>query len=171
MFFDSAQGLFRVVALGVPVYITLVLLLRVCGKRTLSKMNAFDLVVTVAIGSTLGSVLTSNTIPMAEGIAALALLAGLQFTIAWLSVRFHMVQSLVKSEPRLLYYEGRFIESSLRDERVTPEEVRAAVRMQGLVSMEQVRAVVLETSGEFSVTHQGAADESALADLTRRKAA
>ncbi len=65
--FDGWVGIFRVAAAGTVAYLTLVLLLRISGKRTLSKMNAFDLVVTVALGSTLATVLLSSSVALAEG--------------------------------------------------------------------------------------------------------
>jgi uncharacterized membrane protein YcaP (DUF421 family) len=81
MFFDSWMGLLRVVVVGTLAYVILVLLLRVTGKRTLSKMNAFDLVVTVALGSTLATVLLSKDVALAEGVVAFALLVLLQYAI------------------------------------------------------------------------------------------
>ena len=68
MFFDSWAGLLRVLVVGTLAYAALVLLLRVTGKRTLSKMNAFDLIVTVALGSTLATVLLSKDVALAEGV-------------------------------------------------------------------------------------------------------
>src|SRR5690606_23219959 len=78
VFFDSWSGLVRVLVVGTLAYAGLVLLLRITGKRTLSKMNAFDLVVTVALGSTLATVLLSKDVALAEGLLALALLSFLQ---------------------------------------------------------------------------------------------
>ena len=101
MFFDGWTGLLRVLVVGTLAYAALVLLLRATGKRALSKMNAFDLVVTVALGSTLATVLLSKDVALAEGVLAFALLL-LQFAITWLSVRSEGVQGLVKAEPRLL---------------------------------------------------------------------
>ena len=82
------------------------LLLRVSGKRTLTKMNAFDLVVTVALGSTLATVLLTKSVAQAEGLTAFVLLIFLQFVLTWLSVRSRAVSRLVKSEPTLLVYQG-----------------------------------------------------------------
>ena len=82
------------------------LLLRVSGKRTLTKMNAFDLVVTVALGSTLATVLLTKSVALAEGLTAFVLLIFLQFVLIWLSVRSRAVSRLVKSEPTLLAYQG-----------------------------------------------------------------
>ena len=87
MVFDGWVGLFRVVVVGTVAYLTLVLLLRISGKRTLSKMNAFDLVVTVALGSTLATVLLSSSVALVEGLLAFALLIFLQFAVTWLSVK------------------------------------------------------------------------------------
>ena len=72
---------------GTLAYAALILLLRASGNRTLSKMNAFDFVVTVALGSTLATMLLSADVALAEGVVALALLIGLQFVITWLSAR------------------------------------------------------------------------------------
>ena len=77
----------RTAVVGVPAYAALVLLLRLSGKRTLSKFNAFDFVVTVALGSTLASVLISNSVALAQGVTAFVVLLGLQFAFTWLWVR------------------------------------------------------------------------------------
>jgi uncharacterized membrane protein YcaP (DUF421 family) len=151
MFFDTWADLGRVLLTGVLGYIGLVLLLRVSGKRTLSKMNAFDFIVTVAIGSALANMILNSSVAYLEGILAFAVLIGLQFVIAWLSVRSEVVTRLVKSEPTLLVYQGRFLRDAMRRERVIEAEIYAALRDQGMASIEQVEAVVLETQGELSV--------------------
>lgn len=151
MFFDTWTGLLRVVAVGVPAYAALVLLLRISGKRTLSKMNAFDFVVTVALGSTLATVLLSKGVALAEGIVAFALLIFLQYVITWLSIRSPLVRRLVKADPTLLLHKGEPVEEALKATRVTREEVNAAVRMSGIDSLHKVDAVVLETDGSFTV--------------------
>ena len=151
MFFDSWQGLGRVLLVGTLAYVALVALLRVSGKRTLTKMNAFDLVVTVALGSTLATIVLSKDVALLEGIAAFALLIVLQFAVSWLSVRSQRVRQLVKSDPTLLFYRGQMLEAALRTQRVTEEEVRAAIRAQGKSQLAEVEAVILETDGSFSV--------------------
>lgn len=151
MFFASWSGLLRVLVVGVLAYATLVLLLRVSGKRTLTKMNAFDLVVTVALGSTLATVLLSKDVKLLEGILAFAVLIGMQYLVAWGSVRSRKLRRLVKSEPVLVYSRGRFLDDTLRRERLTREEVRASIREKGLPALDDVEAVVLETAGELSI--------------------
>ncbi len=151
MFFDHWVSLLRVLIVGALAYAALVLMLRVSGKRTLSKMNAFDLIVTVALGSTLASLLLSKTVALAEGILALALLIGLQFVVAWFSVRSKTFSHLVKATPRLLFFNGQFMETEMKDERVTKDEVLAAIRAGSIAELDSVGAVVLETDGSFTV--------------------
>ena len=156
MFFDGWGPLMRTLVVGALAYVALVVLLRVSGKRTLSKMNAFDLVVTVALGSTLASVLTSRDIALAQGIVAFALLIGLQLVITWSSVRAPWVGGLVKAEPRLLARHGVLLRDAMRRERVTEDEVRAAVRGAGIDGLEEIDAVILETDGSVSVVRSSA---------------
>lgn len=151
MFFDGWSDLLRILVVGLCAYAGLVLILRVTGKRTLSKMNAFDFVVTVALGSTLASAVLSSDVSVSEALVAFALLCGLQFVITFLSVRCRRVQQLVKSEPALLAWHGALLPDALRRERVTEDELLAAVRASGKASLSAAHAVVLETDGSFSV--------------------
>jgi len=169
MLFDSWTGLGRVVLVGALAYVALVLLLRISGKRTLTKLNAFDLVVTVALGSTLATVLLSKTVALAEGALALGLLILLQYAIAWLSVRSPGFQAMIKAEPTLLLCRGRFLAVAMRAERITRDEILAAVRASGAADVGKVAAVVLETDGSLSVIADapGAAEWGAL-DTVRR---
>jgi uncharacterized membrane protein YcaP (DUF421 family) len=136
---------------GVIAYAGVVALLRLAGKRTLAKWNAFDLVVTVALGSSLATVLLSGRTSLAQGLVGFALLVGLQRLVAWLAVRHPGFRRWIKAEPRLLLRDGRFLHAALREERVTEAEVRAAVRASGYGRLEDVGAVVLETDGTVSV--------------------
>lgn len=151
MFFDGWTPIVRIVITGLAAYAALVLLLRISGKRTLTKMNAFDFVVTVALGSTLASLLLSRELPLAEGLTAFALLLLVQFVITWLSVRSKTISDLVKSTPRLLFHRGQFFEEAMKQERINKEEILQAVRSRGFLSLERVGAVVLETDGSISV--------------------
>ncbi len=158
IFFDGWDSLLRTVVIGVLAYVALVVCLRVSGKRTLSKMNAFDLVVTVALGSTLATILLSKDVTLAQGMLAIVLLIGMQFAVTWSSVRVRWVRRLVTGEPALLVHRGELLPSALRKARVTEDEVRAAVRAAGLPALEEAASVVLETDGSFSVVRAGAGE-------------
>lgn len=170
MLFQSWTDLWRIAVVGLITYPCLIAVLRLSGKRTLAKMNAFDLVVTVAIGSTLATILLSGDVALTEGLVALALLVLLQLSVTWLSIRSRTVRRLLKSEPSMLLRDGVMLHDAMRAQRVTDGEIRQAVRSQGIGDLSDVAAVVLETDGSFSVVPSAQAGSlSALPDAGRRR--
>lgn len=151
MLIGPLANLVRTFTIGVFAYVSLVIVLRISGKRTLSKLNAFDLVVTVALGSCLATVLLSKDTSWLQGVTAFSVLVGMQYLVAWLSLRSRWISRIVKSSPKLVYYRGEMLEGALRDERLTVEEVFAAMRNNGVSSVSSVSAVVLESDGSLSV--------------------
>jgi uncharacterized membrane protein YcaP (DUF421 family) len=151
MFFDSWDGLLRVAVVGTLAYLSLVVILRVTGKRTLSKLNAFDFVITVAFGSVLATILLSKSVALAEGVLALLLLALLQYVVAWFNVRSERFRRFTKSEPRLVMHDGEFLRDAMADERLTEDEIVAALRASGIARPRAGASVVLETNGDLSV--------------------
>lgn len=151
MFEITLDSFTRIVTVGFLAYAGLVLFLRVSGKRTLTKMNAFDLVVTVALGSTLATILLDSSISLLEGLTAFALLILLQYVITLLSVHSRWFNNIIKSEPRLLFLNGQFLRSAMKKERIKEIEILQAIRNSGSGSTEKVTAVVLETDGSLSV--------------------
>lgn len=167
MWFDSWSDIARTLLVGGAAYIALMLVLRLSGKRTLSQLNAFDFVVTVALGSTLATVLLSSEVSWTEGVVALALLAGLQFAIAWVTTRWQPLRKLITSSPQVLLRDGVIDAAALRAARLTEAEVRQAVRSSGVGDLADVAVVVLETNGSISVISESQrGDGSALRDLT-----
>lgn len=108
MFFDDLHGLLRVAIISPLAYAGMVLVLRSAGKRSLAKLNAFDLVVTVALGSTLATVLLSKDVALGEGVLAFAALASLQWLVSRISVASAWFRTLVRAEPRLLFENGKY---------------------------------------------------------------
>ncbi len=154
------------VFLGTIAYVAIVFMLRISGKRTLSKWNSFDFVVTIAFGSILASILLSTKDSFGTGILGFALLVLFQYIITWVSSRSSWVQKLVKAEPALLLYKGQFQDDVMKRERVANGEVLAALRANGVSAIEDADAVVLETDGSFSViTNLGHGTASALKDV------
>ncbi|WP_073975848.1 DUF421 domain-containing protein [Erythrobacter donghaensis] len=167
MFFDSLYDLLRVVLITALAYAALVLVLRLAGKRSLAKLNAFDLVVTVALGSTLATVLLSKDVSLLEGALAFIMLALLQWIVARLSVASPLFRDLVRSQPRLLFEDGQFRRSAMRQERVTEDEILAVIRSAGVTRVEDVAAVVLETDGTLSVIKGAGQGLTVLAGVRR----
>lgn len=152
IFFDGWDNILRTLIVGALAYVALVLFLRISGKRTLAKLNAFDLVVTVALGSTLSAVLLQSSIALAEGVTALALLIFMQYIVAFLSVRSEGFAKMVRSEPTLLARDGAFCTIQMRQARVTQDEVMSAVREGGGQAVADVRTMILESDGTISVS-------------------
>ncbi len=166
MWFDNWSDIVRVVLVGAAAYGSLMLVLRFSGKRTLAKLNAFDFVVTVALGSTLATILLNSSVSWSEGVTALLALAVFQFLVAGASAWIPGARSLVTGSPTLLVRSGATIPSAMRDQRVTDADVRQAVRQAGLGDLGRVAAVVLETDGSLSVITADAAGSGwALEDL------
>lgn len=151
MIFQGWDGVVRTVVVGVMAYGCLVLFLRISGKRTLAKLNAFDLVVTVALGSTLSSILLQQSVGLARGATALGLLILMQYLVTFLSVRSRRFARFVRSEPALLARDGRFCRDSMLRQRITEEEVTSAIRSNGAQGVEATKAVILESDGSISV--------------------
>lgn len=151
MFFDNWNELWNILLKGIIIYPSVILLLRLTGKRTPSTFNIFDWIITVAFGTLVGSFLITKDISLAEGFLALGLLNLLQFLVTWLSVRSKTFAKLVKSQPVLLFYKGEFYPKALRKTRIAEVEVLQVARQNGIGSLALVEAVVLETNGGLSI--------------------
>ncbi|MEC9325985.1 MAG: YetF domain-containing protein [Actinomycetota bacterium] len=167
MWFDDWSDIVRVLVVGTAAYVGLVAVLRVSGKRTLAKLNAFDLVVTVAFGSTLATILLSSDVSYAEGVTALVLLAVLQFVAAMISSRLRLGRAVITARPTLLLRDGAVLDDVLLEQRISADEIRQVVRASGAGSLAAVAAVVLETDGTLSViSADRLGDGSALGGLS-----
>lgn len=149
--FNIPSPFLSTIVLGTIAYIAIIAMLQISGKRTLSKWNSFDFVITIAFGSILASILVSTNNTFGVGLLAFGLLVIFQYFLTWLSVRSDWVQKLIKAEPALLLYQGQMQKDVLKRERVAEGEVLAALRSSGIGAIEDADAVVLETDGSFSV--------------------
>ncbi|HKQ09110.1 MAG TPA: YetF domain-containing protein [Blastocatellia bacterium] len=168
MFFQGWAAIGRVFVLGVLAYLAVVLFLRLSGKRTLSLMDPFDFVITTALGSVLAQTILTKEVTLLDGLAAFAVLIGLQFIVTWCAVHNHTVRRLIKPQPKLLFYRGEFLKEVMNHEHVHEVEILAAARGYGLSSLDEVEAVVLEANSHFSVISRAdSAQLSTLANVSR----
>lgn len=151
IFFDSWDGVLRIAITTLIAYLLIVAILRVSGKRTLAKMNAYDFIVTIALGSTLSSVMLNKDIPLAEGLTGIILLIILQFIFTYFSARSNRFRKLISNQPTLLYYENNFIEDAMRQQRVTTSELHKSAREAGHSDLSKIKAIILEPTGDMSV--------------------
>ncbi len=147
----GAAGLAVISALGI--YLTMMALTRIAGLRSFSKISSFDFAVTVAIGSVVASTIVSSDPPLARAAIALAALYGIQITVGWLRVRSDLVRRAVDNTPLLLMDGERVLHENLRKVKLTEADLRSKLREANVLRPEQVRAVVMETTGDVSVLH------------------
>lgn len=151
IFFNSWESIARVIITILFAYPGIILILRISGKRSLSKLNIFDFIITIALGSIFGSVVILKDITIVDGILTFSCLLGLQFLISRSSLHWDVIEHLIKSKPTLLYYENAFLEADMQSARVTKNEIMSSIRQSGIACMRDVYAVVLENNGELSV--------------------
>ena len=151
MFFDNWEGIVRAFIITILGYSALIIAIRISGKRTLAKMNAFDFIVTIALGSCLAAISLNKNIALAEGVVVLSTLIGLQFLITFASVRFKQVKLFVSGQPVMLVYKGNMLSEIMKKERITIDEIFVAARSKGIVNLDQIEVVILETTGDLNV--------------------
>ncbi len=135
----------------VGVYSAIVLLTRLNGLRSFSKMSGFDFAMTVAIGSLFATTIATGTPPMLQGITALATIFACQRVVAFLRSRDEDLRNLIDNSPVLLMDGPTILHENLSRVRVTQKDLYGKLREANVVNLKQVRAVVLESTGDISV--------------------
>ncbi|MEL7211661.1 MAG: YetF domain-containing protein [Pseudomonadota bacterium] len=130
----------------------IIVLVRINGLRSFSKMSSFDFALTVATGSVLASMATSATFPT-SGFIALAVLFAVRFVISALRQHSDLVENATDNRPLMLMHNGRFLDRNLSQSRVSRSDVIAKLREANAIRLSEVHAVVLEATGDVSVLH------------------
>jgi uncharacterized membrane protein YcaP (DUF421 family) len=148
---EVGSGLPEVVLRVAIVYLFLVAVLRISGKREVGQMSILELIVVLLISDAVqNSMVGDNTTVWAGPVAVLTLL-GLDYTLAWLTRRSKQVRAAIEGEPRLLVRDGRLLRKAVREEHLDVEEIETALRAHGLARIDDVQLAVLETDGSISV--------------------
>jgi uncharacterized membrane protein YcaP (DUF421 family) len=132
------------------VFFLIMLVTRVVGRRELSSMEPFDLILLVVIGDLVQQGVTQSDYSLTGTTTVIVTMASLVVFTAYLSFRFKRLRPLLEGEPTLLVSEGRLLERNLHRQRMTVEELRAEARMQSIGSFDDIRYAVLETNGKVS---------------------
>lgn len=145
-----------------------VLLVRIVGLRSFSKMTSFDFVMTIAMGSLVGSAARSTTwTDYLQAVAAMASLFLVQWVTAKLRNSSRWASRVIQNQPVLLMRDGKVLEEALRATRVSRDSLFEKLRGANVLDMAKVRAVVLETTGDVSVLHGDRLEETILQGTTR----
>jgi uncharacterized membrane protein YcaP (DUF421 family) len=137
----------RAVALFCFVY----LLTRIIGRRELSSMEPFDLILLIVIGDAIQQGLTQDDYSVTGALIVIGTFAILQILISYLSYRFPRLRPALDGEPMVVVQDGKVIEKNMKRERITLEEVMVEARLQQVASLDQIAWAVLETSGKISI--------------------
>jgi uncharacterized membrane protein YcaP (DUF421 family) len=132
------------------IFVVLFVIVRVMGRRELRQMEPFDLILLVVLGDLIQQGVTQSDYSMTGAVLAIATLSVLTVAASYLSYRFRRLRPVLDGEPIVLVQDGRPIESNLRRERITIEEIAAHARLQQIAHLRDVRWAVLETSGQIS---------------------
>lgn len=159
LIFNGPDVILRTVLIGLMAYISIIVIIRASGKRSLSQLNAFDFIVTVAIGSILASILINQNVTIIQGITAFLVLITMQYIITKLSIHSGLVSKYIKASPSLLYHNGEFHYENMKKERVVESEIKQVIRSNGSGDMSDVQAVIIETDGSFSIINKKSGEE------------
>ncbi len=147
----NSVGLIVFSALGI--YLSVIIMTRICGKRSFSKMSSFDFAMTVAVGSIIATTVLSSTVSMLHGIVGLVTVYLLQIAAAF-ARRNKRIRKLMDNSPLLLMDGETILEDNLRKARVTRGDLRSKLREANVTQLSQIKAVVFETTGNISVLHK-----------------
>ena len=136
---------------GIVVFGFLYVLTRVIGRRELSSLEPFDLILLVILGDAVQQGLTQDDYSMTGALIAISTIAALQVFTSYLSFRFRRLRPVLDGEPIIVVDDGNLIERNLKRERITQEELMAEARAQQIESLDQIKWAVLETSGKISI--------------------
>ncbi|SNR74675.1 Protein of unknown function [Maribacter sedimenticola] len=152
--FDTTwENVLLIIASAIGIYLAIIILTRISGKRSFSKMSSFDFAMTVAVGSIVATTILSSSVKLIEGIIGLIAIYGLQISIA-LARRKKSIQELVDNSPLLLMDGEKIIDANLLKARVTEGDLRSKLREANVTDLQQIKAVVFETTGDISVLHK-----------------
>ncbi len=146
------------------IFIIIIVLTRIIGLRSFAKFTAYDFAFTVAIGSIISSTLTSST-SIAQGAVAIGGLLLLTFIFSMLQRKSSLLNKAISNAPLLLMEGSNILEENLRYARIEKSQLIAKLREANVLNLDQVKAVVLESTGDISVLHCSEAEQSELAEM------
>jgi uncharacterized membrane protein YcaP (DUF421 family) len=132
------------------VFVFIWVLMRIIGRRELSSMEPFDLIMLVVIGDLIQQGVTQQDVSVTGALLAATTIGLLTILLAWANYRFPQLRPALEGRPVVLVEDGKAIESNLKRERITLEELAAQARLKEIDSISDVRWAVLETSGAIS---------------------
>jgi uncharacterized membrane protein YcaP (DUF421 family) len=139
-----------IVLRAIVVFLFLLILTRVIGRRELSSLQPIDLILLIIVGDAVQQGLTQDDYSLTGAVLAVGTIAVLQVFVSWISYRFPRTRPVLEGNPIVVVQDGELIERNLKRERLDPEEVYEQARLQGIAHLSEVKWAVLETTGSIS---------------------
>ncbi|MFZ0491006.1 MAG: YetF domain-containing protein [Salegentibacter sp.] len=157
-FDTSLASLIAIVITATGIYAAVILFTRIAGKRSFSKLSSFDFAMTVAIGSLIATTVLSESVSLLQGVVGMAAIYLLQISAALLR-RFKFFRNTIDNAPLLLMDGPNILEDNLKKARVTKGDLRNKLREANVICIDQIKAVIFETTGDISVLHSDGNEE------------
>jgi uncharacterized membrane protein YcaP (DUF421 family) len=142
------------------IFVFVYLLTRLLGRRELSTLEPFDLILLVVVGDLVQQGVTQNDESLTGAMLAISTIGLLTVALSYLSFRFKRLRPVLNGEPIVLVEDGEIIEANLRRQRLTREEIGAEARLEGIAAIEDVRWAILETNGRISFVEKSDSSDS-----------
>ncbi|WP_145478655.1 DUF421 domain-containing protein [Stenotrophomonas rhizophila] len=149
--FDLAMPWWEFILRAVVVYVVVLGMVRLSGKRALGQITPFDVLLIVLLGNAVQNALLGKDTSLGGGLLLAATLISLNYGVGWLSQRSRRIEALVEGEPVLIARDGKLLDSVLRRELVTRADVEAAMRQQGCAHISEVSMALLEINGHITI--------------------
>jgi uncharacterized membrane protein YcaP (DUF421 family) len=161
---DVASELARIAGRTVVIYVFVLVVVRLSGKRTVGNFSALDLIVALIIGEVVDEPILGD-VPIVQGLVAISTVAALHFVNSWLGYRSPQYEHLTSGSPQVLVRNGRIDRAASAAERINEEELRALLRLEHIEDLHDVKIATLETTGHLSVIKTDEATEAQRRDL------
>jgi uncharacterized membrane protein YcaP (DUF421 family) len=136
---------------SVVVYLFILIAFRFTGKRQVGQLTPFDLVLLLIISNVVQNAVIGNDNSLGGGLLGAVVILALNWLVVEISFRSRFFRRTMEGSPTLLIHNGKMLNANLKSERITSDELAAALRKNGLASVEEVRFAVLEDNGQISV--------------------
>ena len=158
------QELLLTAARALGLYVAMLAVIRLLGKRTVGNFTAFDLLVALMLGEVVDEIIYGD-VPIAQGAVAIGVIAVAQYANSWLSYLDFGMDRVLEGVPVVVVRNGRFERGGMREERMNEKDVMAELRHQGITDLREVKLALVENDGVVSVLREDWAEPAQKADL------
>jgi uncharacterized membrane protein YcaP (DUF421 family) len=153
----SGPSLVAIILSSIGIYAAVIILTRIVGKRSFSKMSSFDFAMTVAVGSIIATTILSDSVNLAYGIIGLSMVYLLQAVAAFFR-RYQWFRRMIDNEPTMVMYGHVLLRENMSAVKVTEGDIRSKLREANVTKLSQVKAVIFETTGVLVVLHSDSSE-------------